>query len=403
MIDKTHLLVLALAAVIVATRYPPYPHLLAEIPRPRRARPSRRRSRPTALGHIQAAATVRARAARWGAAGNVAKTRSIEEPMETIDEFLIAERSYCDDESKLSVGLANIHAEVLDVEANKDKILRAACIFKERGVNIAVFPEFCLSGYFWDEREDCLAYMKEVVTEKHADWIESELQPLLGGDLEAIVLNNLTTAEEKDRFLNRTFVVGRDCDYLADENTYDKVFLPGIEKDYTESGRDDRLVLRTRHGRLGFTTCYDYLFSELLREYSVVAEVDAIVEIASWRAAGGRDYPGMNLRTDRYYGKLWDYVMPASSATNQVWTIACNAVGEHGVSGAPFWGGSGIWAPSGICLIQASHVSEELLIVHNVDIEGAQESEKDDFDYAFDFKQIYRPLESGSTFTRDVS
>ncbi|MBA3327306.1 MAG: carbon-nitrogen hydrolase family protein [Solirubrobacterales bacterium] len=323
--------------------------------------------------------------------------------METVDEFLIAERSYGDDESKLSVGLANIHAEVPDIEANKDKILRVARIFKERGVNIGVFPEFCLSGYFWDEREDCLAYMKEAVAENHDDWIKSELQPLLGDSFEAIVLNNLTAAKEKDRFRNRTFVVGREPDYLADENTYDKVFLPGIEKGYTESGRDDRLVLETRHGRLGFTTCYDYLFSELLREYSMVAKVDAVVQVASWRAAGGRDYPGMNLRTDRYYGDLWDYVMPASSATNQVWTIACNAVGAHGVTGAPFWGGSGIWAPSGLCLIQASHVNEELVIVHNVDIEAATESEKDDFDYGFDFKQIYRPLEEGSTFTRDLS
>ncbi len=323
--------------------------------------------------------------------------------METVDEFRIAERSYSDDEAKLSVGLANIHAEVPDVEANKDKILRIASIFKERGVNVGVFPEFCLSGYFWEEREDCLAYMREAVAEKHVEWIASELQPLLGGDLETIVLNNLTAAKQKDRFLNRTFAVGRGSDYLADENTYDKVFLPGIEKDYTESGRDDRLVLKTRHGRLGFTTCYDYLFSELLREYSMVEKVDAIVQIASWRAAGARDYAGMNRRTDHYYGELWDYVMPAASATNQVWTIACNAVGGHGVSGVPFWGGSGIWAPSGICLIQASHVEEELVIVHNVDIEGAQESEKDDFDYAFDFKQIYRPLEDGSTFTRDLS
>ena len=68
--------------------------------------------------------------------------------MKTVDEFQIVERSLCDDESKLSVGLANIHAEVPGIEANKDKILRAASIFKERGVNIAVFPEFCLSGYF---------------------------------------------------------------------------------------------------------------------------------------------------------------------------------------------------------------------------------------------------------------
>jgi len=323
--------------------------------------------------------------------------------MESGDEFLIVERSYCDDDSKLSVGLANIHAEVPDVEANKDKILRAASIFKERGVNIAVFPEFCLSGYFWKQRGDCLPYMKEALSENNADWIERELQPLIGDDLEAVILNNLTAGTQPDCFLNRTFAVGRDADYLADENTYDKVFLPSAEKDYTESGRDDRLVLQTRHGRLGFTTCYDYLFSELLREYSMVEKVDAIVQIASWRAAGRRDYPAMNLRTDHYYGELWDSVMPASSATNQVWTIACNAVGAHGVSGVPFWGGSGIWAPSGICLIQASHVSEELVIVHNLDIEGAQESEKDDFDYAFDFEQIYRPLEGGSTFTRDVS
>jgi len=323
--------------------------------------------------------------------------------METVDEFLIAERSYSDNESMLSVGLANIHAEVPDLEANKDKILRAASIFADRGVNVAVFPEFSLSGYFWDEHEDCLAYMKEAVTENQADWIESELQPLLGNGFEAILLNGLTAAEGKDRFLNRTFAVGRDPDYLADENTYDKVFLPGIEKDYTDSGRDDRLVLQTRHGRLGFTTCYDYLFSELLREYSMVEEVDAIVQIASWRAAGNRDYTGMNLRTDRYYGDLWDYVLPAASATNQVWTIACNAVGDHGVTGAPFWGGSGIWAPSGACLIQASHVREELVIVHNVDLKGAQESEKDDFDYAFDFKQIYRPLGDSGTFVRDLS
>ena len=40
--------------------------------------------------------------------------------------------------------------------------------------------------------------------------------------------------------------------------------------------------------------------------------------------------------------------------------------------------------------------------MHNVDVEGATDSEKDDFDYAFDFKQIYRPMEGG-TFTRDVS
>ncbi len=211
--------------------------------------------------------------------------------MESVDEFLIAEREFSDDESKLSIGLANIHAEVPGIEANKDKILRAATIFKERGVNIAIFPEFCLSGYFWDERDECAAYMREACTENHVDWIENELKPLLDDRFRAVTLNNLRRGQG-DRFFNTTFVVGGDRDYLAEEHTYDKVFVPGIEKDYTESGRDDRLMVESQFGRFGFTTCYDYLFSELLREYAVVDEVDAIVQIASWRRRPIATIPG---------------------------------------------------------------------------------------------------------------
>jgi predicted amidohydrolase len=91
--------------------------------------------------------------------------------------------------------------------------------------------------------------------------------------------------------------------------------------------------------------------------------------------------------------------MSASSATNQVWTIACNAVGRHPISGASFWGGSGIWAPSGLPLIQASHISEQLLIVHNLDIAGGRQLERDDFDYAFDFLDVYKQVEGKKALT----
>jgi hypothetical protein len=51
-------------------------------------------------------------------------------------------------------------------------------------------------------------------------------------------------------------------------------------------------------------------------------------------------------------------------------------------------------------LIQASHFFEELLIVHNLDIKGARSAEQGDFDYAMDFREIYRPLPSSRGFTR---
>ena len=325
-------------------------------------------------------------------------------PIEQVDEFLVVERVFSEDAGLPSVGLANIHAQVPNIEANKEKILRACQIFKERGANLAIFPEFCLSGYFWEDEDACWAYMNEAVTENHRDWIDGTLKYLLDDEFRLIVMNNITRGPAR-KFYNTTFIVSRlDFDYLDPEISYYKVFLPGIEKTYTETGQDDRLMVESRRGfgRFGFTTCYDYLFTDLLREYSMGDNVDAIIQIASWRAASLRDYPGMNVRTDLYYGALWDIVMAASSATNQVWTIACNAVGRHPISGAAFWGGSGIWAPSGMKLIQASHFNEELLIVHNLDIRGERQVELEDFDYGIDFRTIYKPMGDGRIFTRAV-
>ena len=66
-------------------------------------------------------------------------------------EFRITERYFSNDENLPSIGIANIHSIVPDIEANKAKMLRAMEIFKEKGVTWAIFPEFCLSGYFWED------------------------------------------------------------------------------------------------------------------------------------------------------------------------------------------------------------------------------------------------------------
>jgi predicted amidohydrolase len=313
-------------------------------------------------------------------------------------EFLVAERYYSDNESKLSVGLANIEAVVPDIVANKDKMLRALEIFKDRRVNAAVFPEFSLSGYFWDDEAECRRYMDQAVIENHLDWVEKSLRPMLDENLKAIVFNNLRRGPG-DAYFNSTYVVS-DRHGVEQGNLYDKVFLPGIEKKYTKTGQDDRLVIDSRFGRFGFTTCYDLMFAPLLLEYARIDKIDAIIQIASWRAMARRDYPTMNIKTDVYYGYLWDLMLAATSAANQIWTIACNAVGRHGISGVTFWGGSGIWAPSGMPLVQASRTEEELLIVHNIDMQDQRQAEQDDFNYALEFSSIYRPIHGKRSFTR---
>lgn len=172
-------------------------------------------------------------------------------------DFLVVERDYCDDHTQPTIGLANIHAVVPGIEENKAKIERACRTFKERGVNVAIFPEFCLSGYFWDDEDACWPYMEQAVTENHLDWIDGCLRPMLDGTFRAIVLNNLTRGEGR-KFRNTTFVISDGVDDpLHPDQSYDKVFIPGIEKVYTESGRDDRLIITSPLGgqKVGFTTC----------------------------------------------------------------------------------------------------------------------------------------------------
>jgi len=315
------------------------------------------------------------------------------------DQFRITERSFSNDDNKISLGLANIHAEVPDIEENKAKMVRILEIFRQKKVNVALFPELTFSGYFWDDPVSCREYMEQAVIENHRDWVYNTLFDYLDDNMKAIVFNNLRRGPGGN-FYNSTFVASEKLRLPESKIYYDKIFLPGIEQIYTVTGGDDRLVIDTSFGRIGFATCYDILFSQLLQEYSILDKVDVIVEIASWRAVADRDYPGMNVGTDTYYGDLWDIMLPATAAMNQVWLAACNAVGKHPISGAAFWGGSGIWAPSGLKMIQASHIHEELLIVHNIDIKGQRQLEKDDFDYAIDFDAVYRSLEDKRTFTR---
>ena len=78
------------------------------------------------------------------------------------EPFQICEREFSNDNAKPSFGLANIQAHVPDIEANQARILEALRIFKEKRVNVAVFPEFCLSGYFWEDEKECWPYITAV-------------------------------------------------------------------------------------------------------------------------------------------------------------------------------------------------------------------------------------------------
>jgi len=318
-----------------------------------------------------------------------------------MESMRIVERKFCEKENRPSVLLANIHVNA-DVQSNLKKMESIIQLAHEKGVNILIFPELCVTGYVW-ETEDGKEVVSHLLSGENAQiapWINNVRDSLRtdGKGLEYIFFNNVRLKEGV--FYNSTFILNAEIDYNEENLIYDKIFMPLIEEQYFRRGSDKRLTIDTKWGRFGFLTCYDLCFIELAREYALTDEVDAIVTMAHWRSEAVREYPQMNVRTDHYYGFIWNLMNSSKSAYNQVWTLGTNAVGAHDISGVHFWGGSGAWAPSGLQLIQASNIKEELIIIWNLDLKEQKEIEADEFNYRFDFHKVYQRLETTGQYTR---
>ncbi len=351
-------------------------------------------------------------------------------------DLVLIKRTCSGNTDGLSLALANIKnivsatpdtiAKGISIELNKAKILKVVDMAKQEGANMVLFPEFSLTGYFWADPnwnkskgpynprgyEECWAYMNKGALNCHMDWLK-KLKAKLDGQLRYIIFNALRRdpanpslpAGPDNKFFNSTYVVDKhfDCESLGkneEARIYDKTFLPGIENIYERSGHDDILVVDTPWGRFGFTTCYDMCFSQLYQTYAMIDKVDGVIQLASWRGPAVRAYPKMNVRTDQYYGYQWNLMAAARAATNQVWMIACNAVGEQEKGGYEFWGSSGLWAPSGIPLFQASNQEEQVCLLNQIDIREEVEAEHDDFDFYDSFIKIYRRIPKMRAFTR---
>jgi len=307
--------------------------------------------------------------------------------------FRIIERIFSEDEKLPTILLANIY-DISSVENNLAKMEQIIEIAHKKKVNILIFPELSITGYIWrsKERLEVLDLLAAGENGAIANWLKNVRDSLTEGEggLEYIFYGNIRRKE--DNYYNCTFILNPGIDYRKEEYIYAKVFLTPVEKDYFKQGTDKRLSIETKWGRFGFLICYDLCFVELPRQYAFIDGVDAIVTMAAWHSQAVREYVSMNTRTDHYYGYLWDLMNASKAAYNQVWSLGANWVGLHPRSKEYFWGGSGIWAPSGMKLLQASNINEELLIIRNVDISGQRSKERDDFNYRIDFEDFYRNL-----------
>ena len=315
--------------------------------------------------------------------------------------YRIVERFFSEYDGCPSFLIANIRGTP-NVENNLKKMEEIIQIAHEKEVNVVIFPELSVTGYVWnaENSDDVFDLLHEGENNRISPRLNNIRDSLTegSGGLEYIFYGN--TRLKDGNFYNSTFILNPGMNCCDEQYIYDKVFLPPNEKRFFSQGADRRLSIDTKWGRFGFLVCYDLCFVELARLYAFVDEVDAIITMAAWHSEAVRDYPHMNVRTDHYYGFIWDLMNASKAAYNQIWSLGANWVGVHEKSKEYFWGGSGIWAPSGMKLLGASNIKEELLIIRNVNIKRQRAMEQDDFNYRIEFESFYRHIEHPAKSTR---
>ncbi len=290
---------------------------------------------------------------------------------------MVIEKYFSENMNNISVGIANFNPATRNLEQNQKKIVSALEQFCEKKTNLVIFPEYCFTGYFWEDEKDCRSYMKGNCLDHLTDWLDKIVQSYISETLQYIVFNGLKQSmKDSDKFFNISFVLDRNGNYFNDNRTYTKTFLPELEEKYLLSGINDTLILETEWGKFGFLTCWDIAFPRLARQLVKTKKVDALIVNAAWRKQGTREYETLNIKKTSYNKYLWDLILPAMAFQNQAWVMAANAVGPHSLKGIDYCGGSGIWAPSGINMVKGSDTKEELLILHNIDIVHENEKEK---------------------------
>lgn len=318
--------------------------------------------------------------------------------------FRIVERLFSDEETSPTILIANIQSAP-SVAENMQKMEDIIQLAHDKGVNMVVFPELSITGYVWhaDNTEEVFDLLADGENRKIAPWLDNIRDSLTDhkNGLEYVFYGN--ARRKNGAYYNSTFILNRGKAVNDETYIYDKVFLPPSEQPYFRQGSDKRLSIDTKWGRFGFLICYDLCFVEMPRQYAFADEVDAIVTTAAWHSEAVREYDRMNVRTDHYYGFIWDLMNASKAAYNQIWSVGANWVGRHHKSREYFWGGSGIWAPSGMQLLQASNIKEELLIVRNVNVKEHREQERDDFNYRIDFENFYRRMAYPETCTEYLS
>lgn len=210
-----------------------------------------------------------------------------------------------------------------DVSAN---LARMDELLAEAGpaVEMAVFPELCVTGYDLDDAESLARPVPGTYTEELAALADAHETTVVAGIPERdgdVVYNDLVA------------VSGAGL-----QGTYRKQWLWGAETETFATG-EDPTVFEMPFGRVGLAICYDLNFPEHALAYSE-AGVDVLVVSSAWRTSFLED---------------WRLLHRARALDTTAYTVGSNHMGDQ--RGRDHAGHSLIAGPDGQIIAEAEETS----------------------------------------------
>ena len=235
-------------------------------------------------------------------------------------------------QTALSVGAWQDSGVLGDLAANLEIISRATAEASRRGIDLLVFPECFLTGYFnRDEVERIARQVNEDTVAALRAIAESSETAILVGYYEV----------QRDGMYNSAMLIGSEGAILANYrkralygNWEKSVFLPG----------NAPVLVEYRGIKISVLICFDIEFPELAREC----------------ACNGADLIVVPTSLMEPYSRIALHIVPARAIENQVYIAYANRTGaEHEVS---YVGRSAIYDPEGTLLAEGADDGSELVV-----------------------------------------
>ena len=257
-------------------------------------------------------------------------------------------------DTKFRVGLAQMSCSADPAEnmARAEACVREAASL---GAQIVCLPELFRSQYFCREEDAKLFDLAEPIPGP-----STELFCRLARELGVVIVASLFERRAAGLYHNTAAVIDADGELLG---IYRKMHIPDdplyFEKFYFTPGDLGFRNFDTRFARIGILVCWDQWYPEAARLTALGG-----ANILFYPTAIGW-HPSEKAEFGAAQHDAWRTIQRSHAIANGVYVAAINRTGFEGspASGLEFWGASFAADPFGRMLAEASHSSEEVLIV----------------------------------------